>query len=371
MRRAGVTEPFESLEEADRLPVAFTEHVYKTPEQRAEAAALPNKERKERIDSMLIRYPGFSAAQAAVKRFHASVDEGGHDARKICGLLGSYRAGKSAVVVDYVRRLGLKDVDRCLVPAALYVSATNSWTNLTLLRALISASGLPNAKSKGASDCQRDLVDDIMQFGIELVVIDDAQNLLVKNKFLSTAQEVLGSIVAISAACNVILVGTTDITPFVTARGDAYGRGGWPHHVLDPFDWGDAEGRKQFRFLLQMFDDRLPFREPSRLAATDLAAHFWRVSRGGIVGWIHNYLRPAAALAINERADRIEVEHLRQAAQELRAVDDGYEPFASAVSATDPAGIAERKARARLEQTRGFAEVAAPGRGRQHKLRAS
>ena len=368
---AGTSEPSGDPELADQLPAHFTEHVYKTPEQRAEAAALPNKERKERTESMLIRYPRFVEAQAAVKRFHASVDEGGHDARKICGLLGSYRAGKSAAVVDYVRRLGMKEVDRCVVPAALYVSATNSWTNLSLLQHLIRRSGLPNARSKGASESQRDLVEDIREFGIELVVIDDAQNLLVRNKFLSTVQEALGTIVAISAACNVILVGTPDITQVVAARGDAYGRGGWPHHVLQPFDWGDQEQRKQFRFLLQMIDDRLPFREPSRLAATDVAAHFWRVSHGGILGWIHNYIRPAAALAINERADRIEVEHLQRAAQDLRKIDDKYEPFMSVVSTTDPADVAKREAQARLQTTSGFKEVATGKRGRAIRLKAS
>jgi hypothetical protein len=318
--------------------VSFSLVKFTDPVSRAEAATWPVRKRQEHINSMLIRYPLFNETVGAIRSFHYPVVGGTYDTGKIVGILGESRAGKSWAIKSYVQSLGEIQSETARVPRAVYVDMLGKTSSNDLASDLFRAIHLPRPRAGSIRMHLDRVVDEIRDHGIELVIIDDAQELLVSRSHKSI-DEASGFILsaAESNACNVVLVGTEDISKAVLANAHMYRRGSFPRSIIQPYRWQIASERKSFSFLLTAIDDRLPFRRPSELADPSLAAHFYKVS-GGLIGIIMNYVRDAAFMAMNENADQVTIEHLRRAAAMRRVPGDPYMPFQSTVDTEDPLG---------------------------------
>jgi hypothetical protein len=99
------------------------------------------------------------------------------------------------------------------------------------------------------------------------------------------------------------------------------GRGGFKHDVLRALgDSGDEFD--SFRLLLSRIDDRLPFKSHSILRGSATVAADMHAFTGGSIGRVMNVVHNAAALAMNEKAACITLEHLLEASMALGRLGD-------------------------------------------------
>ena len=186
--------------------------------------------------------------------------------------------------------------------------------------------GYPPRRQK-AEVLFENIVEEIKLFGIEMVVIDDAQYLLA-SRYRETVNGTLGFLLQLAdaKACNVLVAGHPVIEDVISANDPVFNRGSFPHGFIDPHDWADQQSQDEFRTVLDEIDKWLPFEKRSNLASKTLSPHLYRVS-GGLVGMIMNHVRPAAHLAMNEGAPCITTAHLIAASTTLRRTGDPYVPF--------------------------------------------
>ncbi len=322
---------------------AFVENVYRTPAERAEAAALPIEERQMRIKRLLIKSPQFKRTSAAIQRFHMPVKGGVHDRGRVCGIVGESRSGKSWAIQHYVSGLGMRKTETALVPRALYVDVADGWNSSMFASTAARTINLKVLPKMNAARILDIVSDEVVEHGVELVVIDDVQYLLASghNKTISEVQGFLAALVE-KGTCNVVLSGTELVERAVTKVSHLVGRGGFPVHRVEPFEWNADPGANHFLALLEAIDERLPFRESSALGDVTVAAHLYFLSEG-VIGRAKNYVEDAAYLALNDKAASVTREHLYEAAQSRRRPDDPYVPFKSKVDIEDPLGNVRAK----------------------------
>jgi hypothetical protein len=81
-----------------------------------------------------------------------------------------------------------------------------------------------------------------------------------------------------------------------------------------------------FRLLCASIDDRLPFREESKLGSIWIAQRLYWVTEG-VIGLLKDFIFAAACRAMNADADRIEVHFLEEAWDVLKPIGETFNPF--------------------------------------------
>lgn len=315
----------------NRAALATSDRAFRTAEDRARAVAMPPAEKQLHLRTMLIRYPLFNETCDKIRRFHMPVEGGIYDVGKIGGVVGRQRGGKTYAVRSYVGGLGGRRTEEAIVTRGIYVDVSDSWYAVHFAQALYRQLGLPRPPREQTSTMFETVVDEIEHHGIELLAVDDAQFLL-RSSRSSTVKEVFGFLVQLAErrCCSILLVGTEDVASAVEGNAHADGRGGFPKIHVDPYAWSEPEGRENFLLLLQAIDDRLPFASPSGLAHPVIAAHLYKMS-GGLIGRVMNVVVDAAHAALCDRADRVEVDHLREAATTRLRSGSRYVPFSTKI----------------------------------------
>jgi hypothetical protein len=336
----------------ENIWTTFADESFKDDAARAEAAARPVAERQRLVADLFVRYPRFEETVAAVKHFHMPLTGGTRATGKICGLIGTPRAGKSWAVRWYLKTLGTNQTNH-KVPKALYIDARKDWTSVDLCTAFLRQIELKSRPKLRLSDLLTMIIDEIVVNDVELVIIDDAQFLLA-SKWHKTRDDTLGFVIGLAErnVCNVVLAGTDDIGKVIRADTHAFGRGSFPNREIQAYSWTRAEERKQFTFLLAAIDQHLPFARRSGLATPEIAAHLYRVS-DGLIGRVMDYVRDAAVFAMEDKSQSIDVAHFRRAAQDHRVPGDYFEPFASTIDVEDPAGERQKAQRQAADDARG------------------
>lgn len=104
------------------------------------------------------------------------------------------------------------------------------------------------------------------------------------------------------------------------------GRGGFKREVLRSL--GDSGKEfEEFRLLLSKIDARLPFKEPSVLHHSSAVAADVHAFTGGSIGRVMNLVREAAALAMNDGAACIMLDHFARCAPSLVRLGDARTYF--------------------------------------------
>lgn len=312
----------------------FHVDAFETAEEREWAASQPVAERQHMVAQLLAPTPTFLRTVRFLQSQHMPVPGGRHSRGSVCGILGPSRVGKSWAVKAYCNSLGEVDGDEAVMARAIYVDCNKRWTPLVFAQALADAAGV-RRKGRASAAALLDLVKgDVVEHGVELVVIDDAQWMFANPH---AADQVKGFVIGLAEArsCNVVLVGTEPIDLVVRSEESLVGRGQFPTLWLEPSGWRDGTEPGEFHLALGTIDKMLPFRQPSNLDDPVLAAHLYHVSAGKL-GLAMNYVVDAANIAMSQGAGNITMEDFQVAAQPRRRRGDSWEPFVSPIDVEDP-----------------------------------
>ena len=302
----------------------FHEHPFKTPEERLAAASLPVSERQEMIETLLYKYPVFKVGEQFIRAFHFPVNGGTHGKGKIGGLLGSTRAGKSTICDYYVvgiHKPGIDEDGEC--HPVFRLQMTDQTTPSSLADDLAKATGMRSLPAKVKTPARMNMViDRLRQVRTELIMLDDAHFLFLgrTRTHLSGFHSCLKQL-ADAGTLNVLLAGEECIHEFIDGVDYLEGRGGFPRKVLKALG-GAGQEFNDFRLLLNKIDARLPFKEPSVLHDSSAVAADMHAFTGGSIGRVMNLVSSAAALAMNDEASCIMLDHLRRASTTLIRLGD-------------------------------------------------
>ncbi|MFK3776909.1 AAA family ATPase [Agrobacterium sp. NPDC089420] len=302
----------------------FHENPLRTPEERLAAAAMTVPERQAMIERLLYKYPVFKKGEKFIRGFHFPFEGGSHGTGKIGGLLGSSRAGKSTICAYYAAGVDKPgpDEDGERYPV-LHVTATDQTTPSSLADTIASATGMRSLPAKIKTQARMNMVlDRLRQMRTELVILDDAQFLFLgrTRSYLSGFQSFLKQLADLGTL-NVLLVGEESVHDVIAGVDYLEGRGGFKREVLKPL--GDAgQEFDDFRLLLSKIDARLPFKEASILHGSSAVAADVHAFTGGSIGRVMNLVRDAAAIAMNDGASCIMLDHLRRSSETLVRLGD-------------------------------------------------
>lgn len=311
----------------------FHETPFKTSDERLAAAALPVRDRQEMIETLLYKYPVFKTGEKFIEDFHFPYGrEAKHGTGTIGGLLGSSRVGKSTVCTYYAAHQPRQEVDENGESYPIvHVTMNAQTTPSSLADILANATGMRSIPSRVKADGRMRMVyQRLIMVKTQLVIIDDAQFLFNgKNaKGLHAFQTVIKDMADLHTL-NVLLVGEETIREAIDNISFLEGRGSFPHETLRAL--GDAGKEFEgFRILLSRIDMRLPFKAQSVLHESSRVAADLHAFTGGSIGRVMNLVRAAAAMAINDGAACIMLEHLQRASIKLARLGDDRQYFGSA-----------------------------------------
>jgi hypothetical protein len=96
--------------------------------------------------------------------------------------------------------------------------------------------------------------------------------------------------------------------------------------LLHAYDWNDGDDQSLFRLLCDSIDDRLPFREKSKLGSIAVAQRLYWVT-DGVIGILKEFVFAAACRAMNAGADRIETHFFEEAWDVRKPIGQHFNPF--------------------------------------------
>ena len=302
----------------------FHENPFKTPEERLAAAVLGVPERQAMIERLLYKYPDFKKGEQFIRDFHFPFVGGSHGTGKIGGLLGSTRAGKSTICAYYVAGVEQPGPDEFGERhPVLHITATDQTTPSSLADTLADATGMRSSPAKIKTQARMNMMlGRLRSVRTELLILDDVQFLFLgrTRSYLSGFQSFLKQLADLGTL-NVLLVGEESVHEVIAGVDYLEGRGGFKREVLRPL--GDA-GKEfdDFRLLLSKIDARLPFKEASVLHGSSAVAADIHAFTGGSIGRVMNLVGDAAALAMNDGASSIMLDHLQRASTKLIRLGD-------------------------------------------------
>jgi hypothetical protein len=283
----------------------FHMRAFKSDEDRAAAAARPLDERMSMITNLLVPHRKFDAAQDAMANWFVPDPPGW-----IAGLIGNSRAGKSYAAKYFASKHPAELKEHGYDYPVAYVEARSDWTAIEFSRQIYLATGATAIPRETNATVNTKAAGRLADFGVRLLVIDDAHFLWEGRSAVSNRLE--GMLIHIAnQKCNVLLVGLDSVSLAVQKNDQLFRRGSFPHYPLVEYDNKDFDEKNRFFVFLNEVDLRLPFKHPSNLgrhhgeALLDIS--------GGSVGLVMNIVQDAAYMAARAEAPCIKREHLRQA----------------------------------------------------------
>lgn len=277
--------------------------------------------RLQTFRNLHIEYPGTHTARAKIDdlRIHGRTDA--REAR--CAILfGPTGAGKSRCIEAYVeianreaRKAGARidPVKKIELPT----KCTSKTLNELLLRDLGSAMGTRETTAMSTIRAANGIIEQ----GWELIILDEAQHLIVHNT-PSAAFEASDHCKQLlnAAGCPILFVGLQNVEEILHSNMQLKRRSA-PAIVLAAFDFEVPEERNTFRQILQKFDEALPFDVPAALDTLELAkrVHF---ATGGVIGEVSRLLLDASLIGIQRSARTLDLNHLSEAFEGYRLTGD-------------------------------------------------
>jgi hypothetical protein len=171
------------------------------------------------------------------------------------------------------------------------------------------------------------VLDELKMQRVEFLILDEFQEAfdINRKKTLTDARGFLRKILNLRTL-NVCAGGLVETYKLLAADTQLKGRGLLPHHLLHAYEWDDPVDQKLFRLLCASIDDRLPFREGSKLGSLALAQRLYWVT-DGVIGLLKEFVFAAACRAMNADADCIEVQFLADAWDVRKPIGQTFNPF--------------------------------------------
>ncbi|WFR97593.1 TniB family NTP-binding protein [Rhizobium tumorigenes] len=289
---------------------------FRTPRERADAAALPEPVRIDMVEHLVYEYPRFLAGMKMIGRFHMrNAKLGITGVGSIGGLIGEFRTGKSCLIQNYLRKFPSYDGEGQKYYPSIYLRATGDWDAKSAAREILTMTGRPPRSNISVADINNAALERMAKVKTRLLVIDDAHEPINKGGTAAASFFSLIKGFGDKRIGNVFLVGPRSVRMAISGRKEIKGRG-FPHATVKSFDPTSAKGKEFYAMFLMAVDERLPFLRLSGLSRKPFYDDLLDYSDGSIPLTM-NLVRPAAYAAIEAGADRIETHHMRQALFDL------------------------------------------------------
>lgn len=267
------------------------------------------EERKQMVEHLYIIYPRNRDILDEFEycRRHAKV------AAEAEGMLleGSTGMGKTTLCKYYMLNSPRKVTEDGTFVPVLFAKVEVPASPKSLVTTLLKALGDP-IPDKGSVVSQTiRLKGLIADCGTELIFLDEFQHFIDRDskKVLKTISDWLKNLME-DTKVPIILIGMPYSHAILDAEGNEQLQRRFSERIsLEPFEWSNLEGRKNFRKFLQIIDEKLPLEERSNLSDTSMAFRFYLASNG-VVSRVMKLVRRATVLTLELSKERVELDIL-------------------------------------------------------------
>lgn len=308
--------------------IEFHEFSFRDPAARRKASCLPDEDRMDMVNNLLVPYVTFEESVAFIKKRHRPNPRGGYSKGKVFGLLGESRTGKSYACMYYARSLRVNGGFVCPV---VYVPVPGKPTVEAVTNRLLRGTLMQSISYTNAEDAKETCVKRLLRAKTELVIFDDSQFMFF-SRYPALVDDFFDLVKRIvdTRRMNVLLCGEEKVYDYIQSNEHLYKRGSFPYRTVRALV-EVKPSKPKFKALLESIDDRLPFLKSSNFGVQHVVDDFHRIS-GGMIGLVMNIIIDAAEMAIAEGSDCIELRHLQEQADD-RFPDDTYKYFRGPVRA--------------------------------------
>jgi hypothetical protein len=294
---------------------------------RKDRAALSPAERQSIIKNLFVEHDRFKDAIDAVGRFHMPVEGGDPDFGVLTTLCGNTRTGKTFALERYAKRFPPSNGSAGIVRRVVYADMPIDCNLRAMAEQIADALNLSYSQRLNTRGLVGAVLRELKDQEVEFLILDEFQEAfdINRKKTLRDARSFLRKILNLRRL-NVCVGGLVKTYELLSADNQLKGRGLLPHHLLHAYEWDDPVDQKLFRLLCDSIDDRLPFREESKLGSIALAQRLYWVTEG-IIGLLKDFIFAAACLAMNADADRIEIQFLADAWDVRKPIGQTFNPF--------------------------------------------
>lgn len=286
-------------------------------------------ERQAQIRSIVVEHDGYRAAFDSLAQFHRPVNGGLHSVGSLSVLLGDSRTGKTFATKRYAKQFPETIGEAGLITPVLYVDMPmeGSGGPRAILESLAAALHLPITLRMNNPMIITAILRAIVDRGVEHLLLDEWDQVFRENdrRLTGFGRGLLRKILNLGTS-SVTCIGLHPTYDLMKVDEQLTGRGGLPYRVLRPYSWESIDERQSFRVLCDAFDRQMPFAEQAGLGKLGLAERLFWVTQGNI-GRLKVMLEAAAALAINDEAPRIEMEHFADAYEQRKPPGTAFNPF--------------------------------------------
>lgn len=281
------------------------------------------------IRNLVVEHPQFTDTVSALERFHYPV-KGGLPARgTIAAVIGDSRTGKTFATKHYASRFSTSVGETGLIRPVVYVDMPPDGGGgmRGILEAFANSLGLQVTLRMTNPMLVSLVMKALVAQKAELLLLDEFDQVFRENdKRLSGAgRGLLRKIVDLNTL-SIVCIGLPGAYDLLKADSQLVGRGGLPFQQLRPYAGQGSEEWPTFRLICDAFDRSLPFSIQAGLGKTDFAARLHWATKGNI-GHLKFYIEAAAAEAINDETDKLELEHFAAAYDVRKPIGQTFNPF--------------------------------------------
>jgi DNA transposition AAA+ family ATPase len=285
-------------------------------EKEKNAKRLSDDERKELIERIHITFPRFSRVLDKIAYCHAhSKIAAEPECLLIVGMQGS---GKTTLCRDYARRYPKTITREGRTVPVLSTSVPSITTKKSLPTRLLHALG-DDAAHKGTSITQTlRIIKMVKDCGVEMIVLDEFQHFIDSdsNVVLINISNWLKDLIN-ETEKPVVLIGMPHSEVVLSANPQLERRFSM-RESLEPFGWATPAEQDEFTSFLKLLDHRLPLPKRSNLASHDMAFRIY-CATNGFIGYLMKLVRRASIMAVDRKAERVDIELLAEAYAERLA----------------------------------------------------
>ena len=301
--------------------------------------------RQLHISNIVIEHTRFLEAFDGLGEFHFPVKGGLPSAGRIGALYGDSRAGKTFATKRYAKQFPVLAGETGLIMPVVYADMPMEGGGgaRAILEALASALEIPLSLKMNNPALTNLILKSLVDRKVELLLLDEFEQVFRKTdgRLAGFGRGLIRKIANLGTL-SIMCVGLEDTYDLLRKDPQVEGRGGLPYWYVRPYTWDSVEEQMEFRLLCDEFDRQLPFNNRSGLKTKELAYRLHWVTNGNI-GRLKGLIEAAGALAINEEASRIEVDHFAYAYERRKPPGTPFNPFRDDMSKA-PKPAADEKA---------------------------
>lgn len=285
--------------------------------------------RQAAMRNITIKHDRYREVIEGLRQFHHPVKGGFHSTGCLSALIGDSRTGKTFATRRYVEQHPetLGDTGRIMPVVYADMPIEGVGGPRAILENLAEALGMPPPTKINNPTLVNRVLGTIVDRQVQHIFLDEWDQVFREGgkSLMGFGRGLIRKILNLNTV-SITCIGLRATYDLLRVDGQLTARGGLPYLALRPYDWKNVDERASFRLLCDEFDLALPFDERSALGSVDTAERLHWVSDGNI-GRLRMMIEAAAASAINEATDRIELAHFADAYEARKPPGTTFNPF--------------------------------------------